>query len=183
MSNKALDTKTETEVVAYMARGDTYETIIDTLAKRDLPITKGTLSNIKKRNAETLQFMQSTMAEQEISAATSILRKSRKLLENKLDYALSYEDEMEAIKQLLIDGDIDREIYWEMTRERWDKQLSVSELNSVTKEAFNQSQVEQGKPSSITENPTQMRANLQVLLNAISNGDDQAALAAIFPDD
>lgn len=179
---KTLDSKTETEVVAYIARGDTYDTIISTLGERGIPITKGTISNIKSRNSEALSYMQNALAENTLSHAASILRKSRQLLENKLDKQLNISEEYKLAKLDFADGLIDFEQYNRLLEGIARRELTATELNSITKESFNQSQVEAGKPTAITENPAQARANLEKLLTAISQGDDKAAIEAIFID-
>lgn len=181
--NKTLDRQTETEVVAYIARGDEYSKIIQTLHERGIDLTKGTISNIKKRNADALSYMQGALVEHQLSHATSILRKSRELLERKLDKQLDISEEYATLKQSYMNGDISSEDYFRYLERLDRRELTATELNSITKESFNQSQVEQGKPSSITESPTQARANLQTLLTAIAQGDDQAVIKAIFPDD
>lgn len=182
MSQKMLDTKTETEIVAYIARGDDYNTILKMLHERGVDVTKATISNIKKRNPEALKFMQDTLTEQTFSHSTSILRKSRALLEKKLDKELGLDDELEAIRKKYEAGEITALEYHHMSEERIKQSLSASELNSITKESFNQSQVEQGKPSAITENPTQARANLQRVLSAIASGDEEAVIKSLFID-
>lgn len=179
---KALDTKTETEVVAYIARGDSYNTILKTLEDKGFSATKGTLTNIKKRNSEALEYMQTAMQEQQLSHATTLLRKSRQLLERKLDQSLELDNDLDKLKKLYDNDEIDFDQYSRRLDVLLRKELSATELNSITKESFNQSQVEQGKPSSITENPTQARANLAKLLNAISTNDERAAMEAIFLD-
>lgn len=177
---RKLDTKTETEVVAYIARGDNYDDIITLLGTKGIKLAKSTITNIKDRNAEALKFMQDTMVEQSVTQATSILRKSRQLIENKLDRALELDEMQEAASILYRDGDIEYDQYREIIERINYDVLSISELNSVTKESFNQSQVEQGKPSSIVDNPTQAKASLAKVLRAIAAGDEEAALDALF---
>lgn len=180
--SKKLDTQTETEVVAYIARGDSYEDIITTLQGRGFSLSRTNLTHIKKRNSEALSFMKNAITETQLSHAASILRKSRQLLENKLDKQLQIQHELDELKVEYDKGNLDFKEYYKMYEGIIKKELSASELNSITKESFNQSQVEQGKPSSITESPDQARKNLQKVLNAISAGDDKAAVEALFLD-
>lgn len=179
---KTLDAQTETQVVAYIARGDTYDDILSVLSERGIVTSKATLSHIKTRNADALAAMQKSIETQQISHATSILKKSRELLERKLDKQLKLEEELTELRESHEKHEIDLSEYLKSAQELVKQQLTASELNSITKESFNQSQVEQGKPSSITETPAQAKQNLQRVLSAIAAGDDQAAVEAIFID-
>lgn len=182
MSQKMLDTKTETEIVAYIARGDDYNTILKMLHERGVDVTKATISNIKKRNPEALKFMQDTLTEQTFSHSTSILRKSRQLLENKLDEQEDLDKRLGELKEKYDKEEITLREYIDMSELLIGRKLTAKDLNSITKESFNQSQVEQGKPSAITENPTQARANLQRVLSAIASGDEEAVIKSLFID-
>jgi hypothetical protein len=60
--------------------------------------------------------------------------------------------------------------------------IPLRDLIAASKEMFNQTQIEAGKPTSITESPEQAKRNLQTLLQAIHNRDDKAMVDAIFLD-
>lgn len=180
--NKLLDAKTETEVVAYMARGDDYNTILATLAGRGIELSKPNLTQIKQRNSEALAYMQNAMVESQLSHASAILRKSRQLLERKLDQTLKIDEQLIELKKLFDNSDMDVKEYLYERDKILRTELTAGELTAITKESFNQSQVEQGKPSSITENPAQAKANLEKVLRAIAEGDDKAAIEALFLD-
>lgn len=180
--SKKLDTQSETEVVAYIARGDSYQSIINVFKTRGIVLNKTNLSKIKARNSEALTFMQTAMTEQQMSHAASILHKSRQLLEGKLDEQIVVQRDLEELKERFDNGDIEFTAYINLYKTIVRRELTAGELNGITKESFNQSQVEAGKPTAITESPTQARQNLQVILNAIANGDDKAAVEALFID-
>jgi hypothetical protein len=180
--NKKLDTQTETEVVAYIARGDSYDDIINVFTQRGFTLNKTNLTHIKQRNSEALTFMQNAITEKQLSHASSILRKSRQLLENKLDIQLDVQHELDQLKADWKAGTYDFDEYINLSTVILKRQLTASELNSITKESFNQSQVEAGKPTAITESPAQARKNLQIILDAIAAGDDKGAIDALFLD-
>lgn len=180
--SKKLDTQSETEVVAYIARGDSYEDIINTFAGRGVVLSRANLTHIKSRNSQALTFMQDAIVEQQLSHAATILRKSRQLLEGKLDKQFTIQHELDELKTRFDKQEIDFKQYFDMCQAVVKRELTASELNSITKEAFNQSQVEAGKPTAITESPIQARKNLEVILQAIASGDDKAAVKALFLD-
>lgn len=63
-----------------------------------------------------------------------------------------------------------------------DEYISVKDLTTVSKEMFNQSQIESGKPTSIASNPEENKKNLMTLLKAINDKDEIGMLHSIFPD-
>jgi hypothetical protein len=180
---KKLDLNTETQVVAMIARGDNYQKILDWLEReKGVSITKTTLTRIKERNAEGLDFMRKELVKHETTMAGTILEKSRRLIDQRLDRALNLDEEIAELRSKLDNEEIDEREYYSMLDTLLRSQLTVAELNSLTKESFNQSQVEAGRPTSITENPQQARANLESLLSAIQSNDQSKMLKAIFPD-
>lgn len=182
MSNHNLDTATETNILARIARGDTYEAIRRDLAVEGTSIAISTISAVKKRNVASLEFMQNELVKHETNQSTKLLTKSRKLLERKLDKALGIDEQIEDITEQYQAGEIDDVMFRSLTDRADKSELTASELNSITKEMFNQSQVEQGKPTAITDNPTQAKENLKTLLEAINDKDDRKIIEAIFPD-
>jgi hypothetical protein len=181
---KKLDTQTETQVVAMIARGDKYDIIVDWLKEtHGINTTPQNLSVIKKRNSEALKFMQGEIIKHETTMATTILNKSRQLIDKRLNRAMKIDEELLDLRTKLENGEIEDGEYYDRVNLAMKSQLTVQELNSLSKESFNQSQIEAGKPTNITDNPTQAKANLQTLLSAISTNDQGAMLRAIFPDD
>lgn len=181
---KKLDAQTETQVVALLARGDTQQEIVDWLKEEhDIKMSIAAIGVIKKRNAQALQYMQTQLIKHETTMATGILEKSRKLIDRKLSRALTLEEELKELRQKFDNQEIDSDEYYREFDILMRSQLTVQELNSLSKESFNQSQLEAGKPTAIADNPAQAKANLAVLLDAIKDRDDAKALEAIFPDD
>jgi len=179
---KLLTTQAEVRIVALIARGDTYATIQAQLKKDGISITIPTISKIKLRNEDALKAIKTQMIKVESSKSATILEKSRNLIEKKLDKA---EDDSipEELTQALENGDIDFKDYLkEVSRVQNSRRLSVGELNMVAKEAFNQSQIESGKPTSITDSPEQAKHNLERLLSAINSGKEEDIVKAIFLD-
>lgn len=175
-----LDSQTETRVVAMIARGDTYETIAQTLEGEGSPLAISTISAIKKRNAEALAYMKRVMLEEQTTQSGKLLAKSRTLIERKLDRALRVDEELKELINELHDGVIDPKEYSMRSAGILGHELTITELNSVTKEAFNQSQIEQGKPTAISNNPQQAREDLGHLLDAIKTGDEVRLQQIVF---
>lgn len=180
---KKLDGQTETQVVAMIARGDTHQQIVDWLdTEKSISMSIANIGVIKKRNQEGINFMRGEQIKHETTMATTILEKSRRLINHRLDQALTLDESLAKLKARFDDGEItDKEYYHEVDIELRNR-LSPAELNALAKESFNQSQLEANKPTSITESPAQAKANLETLLHAIATGDDQGILKAIFPD-
>jgi hypothetical protein len=179
---KKLDGNTESQVVAMLARNDTQQQIVDWLkSEKGIEMSVANIGVIKKRNTEAITFMRGELVKHETTIAATILDKSRRLIDKKLDKALSIEDELTALRKSFDDGKMNADNYYREVDIVLRNRLSVQELNALSKEAFNQSQIEAGKPTSITESPEQAKAHLAVLLAAIANGDEAAALKAIFP--
>lgn len=177
---KKISTALETKIVAMIARGDSYNTILDKLAEDGVTLTKTSLTNIRERNSEALAFMKNTMLEQQASIAGRILKRSRELIEDRLGDDDRYWDIMKELNQKLADGEIDEEMYYKMRPIA--PSVSIRDLTTVSKEMFNQSQIEAGKPTAITDNPAQAKENLKVLLEAINKGSDEDIARAIFLD-
>lgn len=181
-NNRSIDTQTETKVVAMIARGDSYSTIKENLELEGTTISTTAISDIKKRNTEALNQIQSAIVQAQTSQATRLLGKSRTIIERRLDKELNRAEDIDEYRQLWLNGEISYEEYRDEVLKYGDKAMSTAELTSLTKEMFHQSQIEQGKPTAISENPTQAKENLSTLLRAISQGDEAAMVRAIFPD-
>lgn len=176
-----VDLHTESQVIAMIARNDTHESIVRWLKEeKDIEVSLSAISKIKKRNQAALQYMKDQLVEHETTMATTILSKSRQLIDNRLDRALSLEKEVEDLQLSREKGEIDEKTFYQRLDVLFKNRLTVAELNSLSKEAFNQSQVEAGKPTSIAENPDQAKAMLQTLLTAIAKRDDEGAMKALF---
>lgn len=177
---KILDTQTEVRVIALIARGDTYTDIQAQLKAEGIDVSTQTLAIVKKRNSEALAHIKNEIIKLESSKATSILDKSRTLIEKKLDLA-----DDDTVPKWLQDAYDEGEIDFAEFNKRKDtimnkRGVTIGELNMVAKEAFNQSQIESGKPTSITNSPEQAKKNLEVLLRAIKSGNEEDIAKAIF---
>lgn len=177
---KKVSTAQETKIVAMIARGDSYETVVRNLKEEGVDIAKTTVMRVKDRNAEALAFMKNTMLEQQASTAGRILNRSRELIEKRLSDSDNYWEVIKELNEKLESGEIDENQY--NTMRPIAPKISITELNSVAKEMFNQSQIEAGKPTAITNNPVQAKENLKTLLEAIQRGDDKKIAEAIFTD-
>jgi hypothetical protein len=177
---KILDVQTEVKVVALIARGDTYGSIQALLRQDGIEISTQTLAAIKKRNSEALSHIKSEIIKLESSKATAILEKSRNLIEKKLDLA-DDDTTPKWLQDAYDEGEIDFAEYNKRKDAIMNKRgITVGELNMVAKEAFNQSQIESGKPTSITNSPEQAKKNLETLLKAIKSGNEEDIAKAIF---
>ncbi|HET8708955.1 MAG TPA: hypothetical protein VFL85_01600 [Candidatus Saccharimonadales bacterium] len=129
-----------------------------------------------------IDYIKNEVTKHEANQSVKILGKSRQLLERKLDRALKQAEQMENIKQRYDNDEIDAKDYDRLLSQAVRSELSVSELTSLTKEMFNQSRLEEGKATSITESPTQAKEHLKTLLQAINDKDDHKLVEAIFTD-
>ena len=189
MSKRILDAHTEIQVVALMVRGDTQDEIINYLeTEKGISISNAALTAVKKRNSEAFTFMRSTLAEVETNKATDLLYKSHQALENKLNSHLNAAEELAKVDAQYEAGEFDDPLHPESAEReyRWRKELvlrntnmSVSELTTLSKEMFNESQVLAGKPTSITDN-AHPEENVKRLLTAMKDGDEVGMLNAIF---
>lgn len=183
-AKKKLDGQTETQVVAMLARGDTHQQIVDWLnTEKGVSLSIATVGLIKGRNEEGIKFMKGELLKHETTMAATILEKSRRLIDKRLDKALSLEDTLKQLKQRFESGEIDDKTYYHEVDIELRNRLSVTELTALSKEHFNQSQLEAGKPTGIVESPAQAKAYIEQLVRAIANKDDAAAMAALFPND
>lgn len=160
----------ESEVVARLARGDTQTKIAS-----DLNININTITKVKNRQSEALGVISTKVAQRKMRITSRILEKAHKQLEQRLDESGNYEALLESINEEWKNSDqteADERVHKQKLGQL--KRLSVLELLSITKEAFHQSQVEQGKPTSLTytADAATTKTQLDQLLEAINNGDD-----------
>lgn len=178
-----IDSHTETKIVALMARGDSHSQIQEAMQREGKTIAISTLTDIKKRNSEALSYIQGKMIEHETSKTARILDKTRAMIDKKLDAAENLDETIAALRDKLESGEIDEhEHNLLFNKALKDADISVKDLTTVSKEMFTQSQIEAGKPTSITENPDQAKKNLTKLLAAINSGKEEDIVKAIFLD-
>lgn len=178
-----LDTQTETKIVALIARGDTYEQIRQHLQREGVSISISGLQKVKQRNTDALSYINKKLIDHQATKTARILEKARDQIEKKLDAANGESGSLQELVDLRNSGEIDDQEFARLSFEVVSKQsLSIKDLTTVSKEMFNQSQIEAGKPTSISDNPTQAKENLMKLLAAINSGDEKQIAEAIFID-
>lgn len=176
-TNEPLSTAVELEIVGRLARGDTYSSIA-----RDLEVSPGSITNVKKRNEAALAYIQQQLVEEKASSATRILKKSHQIIEKKLDAAQTYEEKRREIWENWHNSD-----HTDDDRKERDtalaglRDVTLTEATSVAREMFNQSQVEQGKPTAITA--TEQKERVKDLAERIKNGDVIELQRLILTDD
>lgn len=160
-----LSTETQLQVLTLIARGDSYGKISEAM---NIPVS--TIQGVKERNPGALENIKDKLISHKISTSKKILSKSQELLEGKLDKAIRSEvSREEAIKQYQ-DGLIDYDEFQKLTFGLSD--ISITELNSVARDAFHQSQIQDGKPTSISSTPVETREELTALVRALEEGDE-----------
>ena len=178
-----IDTQTETRIVVLKARGDTYEQIKNTLAKDGVDISISGLQKVIERNKPALEHIKSELVQHQTTKTTRILEKTREQIEKKLDAAAGDVPVLQELIELRDSGEIDDAEFARLSMRAVESHhIPLRDLIAASKEMFNQSQIEAGKPTSITESPEQAKRNLQTLLEAIHNRDDKAMVDAIFLD-
>lgn len=181
MSARKVDRQTETQIVAMLARGDTRQQIVNWLkTEKGIDFSTDGVSRIKRVNAQTLEFMTSELVKHQATTAKATLNKSRILIEKRLDKAMQLDNELQRLKNKFESGEITSEDYYRQFDTIMRHQLTIQELNSVSKESFHQSQLEANRPTAITESPEQAKENLKTLLQAIAEGDVNKLVKGLF---
>jgi hypothetical protein len=157
----------EAEVVARLARGDTQTKIAS-----DLNINPSTVGKIKDRQSSAISTISAKVAQRKMRITSRILEKAHRQLEQRLDESDNYDEIIKDIQAEYEESDktdADKEILKHKLSKL--KKLSVLELINITKEAFHQSQVEQGKPTSLSysADPKTTKEQLDQLLEAIES--------------
>lgn len=113
------------------------------------------IKKVKKRNPIALTKMEEIITEKQAISASRLLEKSNREIEKKLDKASADEED-----------------------------INLRDLVGVSKEMFSQSQIEHGKPTSITTNSTQdpieAKKELKSLLKALKANDAVELQRIIF---
>lgn len=162
---KPTDTETQLKILAHISRGDSYEEIA-----KEFNIAVSTVSAIKKRNESTLAIIKERMIDHQISKSKQILDKGHRLIEQRLDKALSADSELEKLNERLERKEINLDEFLALRGSLY--QPTLTELNAIAKEAFNQSQIEQGKPTAVASTPQGAVQQLNDLVNALNKGDE-----------
>lgn len=113
------------------------------------------IKKVKKRNPISLAKMEEIITEKQAISASRLLEKSHREIEKKLDKALAGEED-----------------------------IKLRDLVGVSKEMFNQVQIEHGKPTSIatssTQDPLEAKKELKSLLKALKANDAVELQRIIF---
>lgn len=134
-----LNNAIEMEIVAMIARGDTYPTIREVVEKKyERNISAGLITTIKKRNSEALATIQQALIQREQDDAEGLLIRTRRLLGRQL-----------------------RDV------ERGKVHIRFNELTAISREMFHESRVEQGLDGAVatpTGDPKEKLKELQQLM-------------------
>lgn len=178
-----LDSNTETKIVALIARGDSYAKIKDYLHDNGVELSISGIQKVKQRNTEALSYIERKLVDHATAKTARILDKAREQIEKKLDASNGDVPVLQELVDLRNNGEIDDQEFARLSMQAVSSHgISIKDLTTVSKEMFNQSQIEAGKPTSITDNPTQAKENLMTLLAAINSGDEKRIAQAIFVD-
>lgn len=162
-----LTTPQRMQVLALMARGDTYISINDFLNRQyGITLSLSSLWQIKNRNKDVVEAMRNSIQEREMEDAAALLRRSRRILHRKLDRAEHDMTELEQLDRRYRENEIDHKEYKRLKKTLMD--VSITEVSMLSKNMY----VQTGKPDLETpplpsENPRQSEA----LLKAIQSGD------------
>jgi hypothetical protein len=172
----------EAEVVARLARGDAQHKIA-----AELQLGTSTIARIKERQSQALQVINTKVAQRKMRVTSRILEKAHRQLEKRLDDSENYEQLLEEVELEFAESKKNKEdtAHYHAKKASLTK-LSTAELVSLTKEMFHQSQVEQGKPTTLVSSSDQSttKQDLEQLLEAIRNGDEVKMLQmTINPND
>ena len=133
-----LNTDLRMKVLAMMARGENYDTILRILRdKYDVTITSGALSNLTKRHLDTIKEMELMILEAETAEAEQVRVKALRQLSRKLDKASQDETEIEELDRKWRDGEI-KDMADYRRRKAGLLKLSVNELSKVSREMYSQ---------------------------------------------
>ena len=174
--NQPISTTDEIKVVALLARGDTHKSIAE-----EVGISASSVSVIKDRNADTLQDIRGVLVVQKTKQAKKILDRSHNLIDKRLSAEETNYDERIELKEKLDNGEITYSQY--LSGLRAVPTLTLAELTGLSKEMFNQSQIEEGKPTSIPggagANSADAETKLAELIEALHSNDSVKMLEII----
>lgn len=171
---KRTDLDLELQVIAMLARGDTHEAI-----HKETGLAITTVAQIKKRNPKALATIADRLVAHKATRARQLLDKTQSIIESKLDRVSDSEAKRDKYFQQFRDGLLSYEEYRDLVVNLTD--ASLTELNAISKEAFHQSQIESGKPTSIAANsPHEAKEELLALAQAIKDGDEVVLERIVF---
>lgn len=165
-----LEPSTEAEVIARIARGDKQYRIAE-----DLQISERLVTAVKKRQSDALEVINRKIFQRKMRVTTRILEKVHQQLEKRVDESADYSalvEEAEAEFRESAQTEVDIQLLTAKLKSF--KKLTTAELITVAKEMFHESQVEQGKPTSLnyTADANTTKLQLDQLMQAIQSGDE-----------
>lgn len=166
------DKSTQITALTLLARGDTVRDISEQLG-----ISEPVVTNIKKKNLETLNLIRQKHLEKRIQSSGKILDKANKLINRKLETA----DKDTVIKNDLLEqyrnGEIDYKEYQKQVFGLVD--LSISELTRVSSEMQNQIQKNESEVGN-DSSPEESKEQMEQLMKAIKDGDQVIMERLVF---
>lgn len=177
MDNRSLTVppQDEMQILARVVRGDSYDSIAT-----DFSISKGTITNIKNRNPETLAILQENLLAHRQTQASSILEKANKAIDKRIDESEEFDTKLAELQRQYRDGEIDEDVF----RVRVNKlqRLSITELTSVSREMHAQSKT-QNPDERPAMNPNETKEYLVNLAKGLESGDEVVLERLIFKKD
>lgn len=169
-----LTTEQKMEILALIARGDTYREISKHFEQEyGFAVSDSSIANVKTSNPNALARIQDQIADNTADSTSEILNRSRRMLNHKLKRAEQDENELDKLHKQYRDGEIDWAEY--QRRKEGLKTVSIDSLTKVTKEMH--AQIIEATPDS--KSPTDPRA-LEKLTQAIQSGDTVELQRIIF---
>lgn len=169
----------EIKAVALLARGDSQNAVA-----REVGISSSTVRNIQERNAETLASIKAELILRETKKAKRILDRSHAMIDKKLDNESAIYEAREKLQEKWDDGEVTPGQYAQALRGL--PTLTLAELTALSKEMFNQSQIEEGKPTTIAQgaggSPKEAEQKLQDLIDAL-HGNDEVKMLELMAND
>lgn len=165
---KRINQKLEQKIVRLMALGKTQDDILKKIKKENkVELAKKTLTDIKKRNYESLEEQQRAIIRQEAATAASIHGKTNSMLYKRLEKADDDTETLWDLEQQYRDGDIDEEEFYKQISRL--KDVSIEQLLKVSKEMYTQTgaAAEPNASSGASIDPNQAKD----LVNALKNSD------------
>lgn len=163
----------EMQILALIARGGmSFEKIAE-----KFNTTQPTITNIKKRNPDTLAILKENLVNHRTTMATAILDKANKAIEKKLDDSEAYDSKVVELRQEWIEGAITEEEY--NARLRGLQKLTVTELTSISREMHSQTKSD-GPDKTPPMNPGEAQAYLVELAKGLESGDEVVLERLVF---
>jgi hypothetical protein len=175
--NYKLNTSVKSKVLAMMARGEKYGTIVSVLKNdHNIDYSVSALADLRKRNAEAIQQMTEMIVDAEATEAEKIRTRALRKVNRTLDRADADEAELQALEEEYRQPDSKMTLAEYRRRKTGLLRLSVTDLLNITDRMHNQTQKLKatGSPQLPAGNGAPVGQSPQLaeaLLAAIQNGD------------